>query len=556
MAVSRRKFLKKAGILAAVGLAGVAGVDKGFGTTTGPPITRPYNSLSNASYILYPYNGAFYAQNGNTGQVDYSGPDAATVIQSAADTLVNGGLVFLRRGVYLLSKAIVISKSNISLVGEGNSTKLVCDFSGITPDNAISIGLGLTESISNLAGQIAGVEVADCSIDMRQTSSILTDANQENYGNGIEVFGSLRCRIRNVSIGNPHTHGIYFRAASPSTTPAAPSNIPLKDNSVENCSVENSSLAVYFDAVSSYPSATQGYGNKAVSTKATLDWEVYDADSQNDGSGFVDWGNVATTFLNCHAEGYTPNPSIPSHTSFQGFAADGAGSPRFIGCSCFNCYSGIKPNPSGGGGGVGVQVRNLTTYFVRYPIHLQGGSDDDITVEGLTAINLVDSVNKLAGAAIFVNPYSGSNIKSISATNVRAIRDASFDALFGTITGDDSILQTVGDPAKYVSLIGGDQTGMALDAVIRTPPSILKIQEVKGYNPKGVAAITVGDSPFTYVNNDGVSEAIYITGGIVSEISKNNHRIFSSAPATVWLEPGDSLTVVHADRPNILKDRK
>ena len=77
-----------------------------------------------------------------------------------------------------------------------------------------------------------------------------------------------------------------------------------------------------------------------------------------------------------------------------------------------------------------------------------------------------------------------------------------------------------------------------------------------GYNPRGLAPIAVGDSPFTYDNRDGVPEAVYITGGSVSEISKNGTILFTSAPATVWLDPDESVTVTHMEPPQMLKDRR
>ncbi len=77
-----------------------------------------------------------------------------------------------------------------------------------------------------------------------------------------------------------------------------------------------------------------------------------------------------------------------------------------------------------------------------------------------------------------------------------------------------------------------------------------------GYNPRGLATITVGDSPFTYVNRDSVPEAVYITGGSVSEILKDGAVLFTSSPATVWLDPDESVTIAHLDPPQMVKDRR
>jgi hypothetical protein len=75
-------------------------------------------------------------------------------------------------------------------------------------------------------------------------------------------------------------------------------------------------------------------------------------------------------------------------------------------------------------------------------------------------------------------------------------------------------------------------------------------------NPIGVSAITVGASPYTYTNADGVREAIYIRGGTVSDISKNALTIFTTTPATIWLEPGETVIITYTVVPTMLKDAK
>src|SRR5437879_1245059 len=115
--VSRRGFLKKAiPFVVGVGLAGALRIDPTLGASSN---TRPSQGtqLSTASYIIY-YQDNFYAQNGTTGSIDYSGTDAATVIQAAIDILSNGGgLIVLRRGIYPLSDGIRLGQG-IHLLGE------------------------------------------------------------------------------------------------------------------------------------------------------------------------------------------------------------------------------------------------------------------------------------------------------------------------------------------------------------------------------------------------------------------------------------------------------
>jgi len=77
------------------------------------------------SYLIYIENNQYKAKNGLTGNVDYSGSDASSVINSAINALTNGGKVFIKAGKYTISTSINIATSFIDLEGEGKSTKLV-----------------------------------------------------------------------------------------------------------------------------------------------------------------------------------------------------------------------------------------------------------------------------------------------------------------------------------------------------------------------------------------------------------------------------------------------
>ena len=76
------------------------------------------------------------------------------------------------------------------------------------------------------------------------------------------------------------------------------------------------------------------------------------------------------------------------------------------------------------------------------------------------------------------------------------------------------------------------------------------------FTPPGIAAISVGSSPFTYTNNDNGPEVIYISGGTVSAMAKNGITIFGAGPAAVSLENGESVTVTYSVIPTMNKDRK
>jgi len=97
-----------------------------------------------ASYIIFKSGSTYYAKNSSTGEVDYSGTSASSVINSAISALGSeGGTIFIRAGYYYLTSSISISKDDVSIIGEGKrSTILKINADGV---DAIKItGTGIT----------------------------------------------------------------------------------------------------------------------------------------------------------------------------------------------------------------------------------------------------------------------------------------------------------------------------------------------------------------------------------------------------------------------------
>ena len=75
----------------------------------------------------------------------------------------------------------------------------------------------------------------------------------------------------------------------------------------------------------------------------------------------------------------------------------------------------------------------------------------------------------------------------------------------------------------------------------------------RGYNPVGLASITVGASPFTYTAG-GSPETVYISGGTVSDISKGGTTIFTDTGHSIELEPHESIVITYSAAPTMIKD--
>jgi hypothetical protein len=80
-----------------------------------------------ADYIVFTDGQKCYAKNGRTGQIEFSGADATSVIQTAINRVasLSGGTVFIKSGTYVVDTILIQGASNVRILGEGWSTKLV-----------------------------------------------------------------------------------------------------------------------------------------------------------------------------------------------------------------------------------------------------------------------------------------------------------------------------------------------------------------------------------------------------------------------------------------------
>jgi len=69
-----------------------------------------FNLKSPASYIIWTDGSTIYALNGSTGKIDYSGTDAATVIQNAVD---NGSVISFTDATFVISDTITVPANKI-----------------------------------------------------------------------------------------------------------------------------------------------------------------------------------------------------------------------------------------------------------------------------------------------------------------------------------------------------------------------------------------------------------------------------------------------------------
>jgi len=71
-----------------------------------------------ASYIIFKDGSTYYAKNGTTGAIDYSGTNATYVIKSAIDSS-SKGLVFIMAGTYVIDSTIILDEDNADTIVRG-----------------------------------------------------------------------------------------------------------------------------------------------------------------------------------------------------------------------------------------------------------------------------------------------------------------------------------------------------------------------------------------------------------------------------------------------------
>jgi len=563
--VSRRDFLKKAvPVIAGVGLVGALGVDPGFASSKSPSSAPPTPGiqLSTASYVIY-YQKIFYAQNGTTGSIDYSGADAATVIQAAIDALTDGGLVVLRKGIYPLMNSIIV-RQGIDLLGEQGAVLRAGDGSqnSANPFNILEV-IGDNVTIENIeldGNTESNPNVAGTTLDPPPANPNMQSAIVVRSGQNVEVA--------NCYVHDTWNAGIWLAATDGDVTGAeiASCQIDHTGRSYTDPSSTNppqSASAVYVFRLQSLTHRSNIHDNVIRDTYGRGIYLHFDTDS-------IVSNNILTKVPESSAEtaGIVVDDGA-KRIILRSNRVTGYGPGIFVvwaGCEDIIVDSnGCFDAPNSGGAGSGILVDTSTTGGpVQRTVIVKGNICKGNALSGITIAasqtivegnicynNNQDSKDSpLRMAGILVQTGQSPIISDVSVIGNRCFDDqATPTQSYGVAITQMSNLIT------DVLVSNNDLRGNGIGGIGGLDCDRKRVTGNLGYNPLGLATIPVGDSPFTYTNRDGVPEAVYIEGGVISQISKDGTVLFTAAPATVWLEPDESLTVTHSDPPIMVRDR-
>lgn len=186
-----------------------------------------FTTVKDVSYTIMTDGTKTYAQNGNTGAIDYSGTNAATVIQSAIDAQGSKELS-ITDGTYALGTTSLHVRTDGFKIHGTSEEGAIFTFTGT----------GAAIDVSKTSGTISRVEIDKLKLDLSGdgASSVGIKATQYSQftvrdtmiqgDNGVALYldggatWSAYGYFENVRIAGSFTKGVYLTGTGPSTNNA------------------------------------------------------------------------------------------------------------------------------------------------------------------------------------------------------------------------------------------------------------------------------------------------------------------------------------------------
>jgi len=176
---------------------------------------------SEANYLVWKDGSTYYAKNGESGNIDYSGTVASTVIQAAIDALTSGGTVFLKQGTYTITAKISVTTNDISIIGEGDSTFLnstindtILEFVATAPNYLYDCWV---KDLQIQGSKTAGVSQFGVKLKRCRRSGVINCFIQKSGHDGIYLLNSSYCVVANNIVQDCADDGINLNYATYNT---------------------------------------------------------------------------------------------------------------------------------------------------------------------------------------------------------------------------------------------------------------------------------------------------------------------------------------------------
>jgi len=153
-----------------------------------------------ASYIIWTDGTYIYAVNGHTGKTEFSGTDAATVIQAAINS-ISSGLILIKKGVYGVKKQIIVDdKIGLTIMGEGCGSEL----EALSDESIYGTVLRAESAISAIF--YVGSDLPRC--HMVKFRNLALDG-KENADYCIKFYRQRNCEVVDCVLARAKTAQIY-----------------------------------------------------------------------------------------------------------------------------------------------------------------------------------------------------------------------------------------------------------------------------------------------------------------------------------------------------------
>jgi hypothetical protein len=490
-----------------------------------------------------------------------------TAFQAFFDYVTTNGVRgVIDTGVYKINAPLYINVKgrNFSIEGAG-STYTIFDEDSTYSATSHLIQVRRSTGFNNTNWSIGGFKIS------KQTGNAVYGIQFGESGSSSVLEGTQGCQIFDIYVTDfaygydiVHARLLKFNNCSYWSTNASLNNrigLRIWQNSkftgdllFDNCQFKtlnntgNKNIYITSTASGSYNPSTSG--NYAIAGVKFLNCTTYDGKEHitleaGNGSAIRDVWFTACQLDNVLSRGiYLTSGTSTVFTSASGVAAGYGTSIDDIHIS--DCYiSGATDYQlilSGNYNPV-TSITVTGTHFVQS--QFTGGAGAAVLVEGSYTknINISDNmfmdVNAVSGNGIYV---SGGN--HIRINNNTLGKDGFFDWY----------------PANFINFasgvadivcIGNDGRGIPSTAVIvdNSGDVFKTIDKNVGYNPRGYTTPSVGASPYSYKNTSGAPQAVYISGGTVSQLEVDATFTVPTTTPIVMLAHGGILKVTYSSAP-------
>lgn len=167
------------------------------------------------SYVVWTDGVTIWAKNGLTGDIDFYGADAATVIQAAINALPGGvGKVFIKAGTYTINTAIVVPNH---VVLEGESMFETTLLAGAALARLIDLRASDYTTLKNI--RLNGDNIATIAVDMTRgvqayTNHMLYHVAIIRFTNGIDMSFTDGNYLEDVQVDDISGRGLNWASGA------------------------------------------------------------------------------------------------------------------------------------------------------------------------------------------------------------------------------------------------------------------------------------------------------------------------------------------------------